>query len=207
MRPDAGNAAVGRHHEHSPRFAPVQRGRQPRASARGRGKSMFPGRTGCASRSARSRSRRRGVCAGRRRSILRFASTTRPGRTRIPRSRSIFDQGLPELRRPWILARGDYESTEPARANRPGPRAAAPAAGPARPRQRHADALRAARASSRPRWSSSRSARTSLPSSCGARSRAAARSSRPTSTIPSPSRWRSGATSSSRSTPTSATRP
>jgi phosphomethylpyrimidine synthase len=29
-------------------------------------------------------------------------------------------RGLPELRRPWILARGEYESSEPVRHNRPG---------------------------------------------------------------------------------------
>ncbi|MFY9551378.1 MAG: phosphomethylpyrimidine synthase ThiC [Thermoanaerobaculia bacterium] len=30
------------------------------------------------------------------------------------------EQGLPELRRPWILARGDYDFVEPRRANAPG---------------------------------------------------------------------------------------
>src|SRR5262245_23864378 len=29
-------------------------------------------------------------------------------------------RGLPELRRPWILARGEYDATEPIRHNRPG---------------------------------------------------------------------------------------
>ena len=52
-----------------------------------------------------------------------------------------------------------------------------------------------------------RSRRSSRPSSCATRWRAAARSSRPTSTTPRSSRWRSAATSRSRSTPTSATRP
>ncbi len=47
----------------------------------------------------------------------------------------------------------------------------------------------------------------SRPSSCATRWRAAAPSSRPTSTTPKSSRWRSAATSWSRSTPTSATRP
>ncbi len=56
------------------------------------------------------------------------------------------------------------------------------------------------------RWARG-SRRSSRPSSCATRWRAAARSSPPTSTIPRSSRWRSGATSWSRSTPTSATRP
>ncbi len=56
------------------------------------------------------------------------------------------------------------------------------------------------------RTSAPRSPTSSRPSSCATRWPAAARSSRPTSTTPSWSRWPSAATSWSRSTPTSATR-
>ena len=62
-------------------------------------------------------------------------------------------------------------------------------------------------ASATARTSAPRSPTSSRPSSCATRSPAAAPSSRPTSTTPSSSRWRSAATSWSRSTPTSATRP
>ena len=56
------------------------------------------------------------------------------------------------------------------------------------------------------RWVRACRAARSRPSSCATRWRAAAPSFRPTSTIPKSSRWRSAATSWSRSTPTSATR-
>src|SRR6266540_817733 len=36
-----------------------------------------------------------------------------------PEARIDLTQGLPELRRPWILARGPYDETEPRRASRP----------------------------------------------------------------------------------------
>jgi phosphomethylpyrimidine synthase len=36
-----------------------------------------------------------------------------------PEARIDLRQGLPELRKPWILARGDYDESEPRRANRP----------------------------------------------------------------------------------------
>jgi phosphomethylpyrimidine synthase len=36
-----------------------------------------------------------------------------------PDARIDLRQGLPELRKPWILARGDYDETEPRRASRP----------------------------------------------------------------------------------------
>ena len=78
-----------------------------------------------------------------------------------PRVPIDLHRGLPELRRPWIVARGQYERSEPRAQNRPGLALPRRAPGPARPRQRHADALCPQRASSRRRWSSSRSARAS----------------------------------------------
>ena len=62
------------------------------------------------------------------------------------------------------------------------------AAPPCAERAGHAAALRAAGRRSRRRWSSSRFAKASIPSSCAPRSRAAAQSSRPTSITPSSSR-------------------
>ncbi len=54
-------------------------------------------------------------------------------------------QGLPQLRRPWIVARGPYDESEPVRASAPEPRDGASAPGPPGPRPRHADALRTTR--------------------------------------------------------------
>ena len=105
-------------------------------------------------------------------------------------------QGLPLSRRDWVMARGEVDGgsaqfvqTTWAREMPPAIAGRTRLALKARPGRGVTQlALRARAASSRRRWSSSRCAKGLTPSSCAARSRAAAPSSRPTSTTPSSSR-------------------
>ncbi len=103
-----------------------------------------------------------------------------------PEIRVAPETGLPPLRRPWVLERGDVEATSGA-----GGLALRGRAGAAVTQLHYAR-----RGRSRRRWSSSPSARRCRRCWSATRWRAGAPSSRPTSTIPSPSRWPSAATSS-----------
>ena len=97
------------------------------------------------------------------------------------------DRGLPALRQPWILARGQYDRSAPVRPSAPGLAMAGPREvlrGRGNVTQMHY----AKKGVVTPEMNTSRSARACPSSSFAARWRADAPSSRPTSTTPSPSR-------------------
>ena len=110
------------------RGASDQRRRSTVRRCRARGRSTSPGRTACGSRSGRSPCRpTRGVRGEARAEsalpgLRHVGALHRPGRVDRP------DGGLPELRRPWILARGEYDRVVPRRPSAPG-------LGMARPRE------------------------------------------------------------------------
>jgi phosphomethylpyrimidine synthase len=114
--------------------------------------------------------------------------------------------GLPELRMPWILARGEYDRSAPSRQS-----------APALALTRRREALRgrgnvtqmhfARKGEVTPEMEFVALREGLAPEYVRDESPEAGRSSRRTSTTPRPSRWPSAATSSSRSTRTSATPP